>query len=220
MKGKTVIFDLDGTLIDSAPGVLFSIEKVINNERLQLKHPLDSSLIGPPLKDTLSKITGISEDLILDKITQQFKKEYDTTGFKKSYPYAGISSMLHVLKRNNVEIHIATNKRFIPTIKILNFLGWDNIFTSVYAVDSKNPSYKNKSSMLLGQIENNKIDVKNCYYVGDKKNDAISASICKVKFIKANWGYDDFTDEEEPLIFFNANSPVEITEFLISKNNK
>ena len=69
---KSVIFDLDGTLIDSQESILGAIRTAINESCLDAIMPLSKELIGPPLADTLSKITAVKDSLTLNKAVNKF----------------------------------------------------------------------------------------------------------------------------------------------------
>ena len=91
---KTVIFDLDGTLIDSSPGILESFEGAFSALNIELQRPLNSSIIGPPLFESLKLLSGLSDTSVLDKLAEHFKLYYDSEGYKKTIIYPGINTML------------------------------------------------------------------------------------------------------------------------------
>ena len=57
-----ILFDLDGTLIDSSPGILASFERVLAAHGMRAAVPLEASLIGPPLAVTLRQVSGIEDE--------------------------------------------------------------------------------------------------------------------------------------------------------------
>jgi phosphoglycolate phosphatase len=210
-----LVFDLDGTLIDSSFGIIEVIRKVLEKENIIPACKISSSFIGPPLRTTLSKLSGIKNEVLLDKLLQNFKDEYDSSGYKLSEAYPGISEMLYRFKQLGIEIHIATNKRLIPTNKILDYLGWNLMFKSVFAIDCKVPPYENKTMMLEDLVKTNKLNIQNMVYIGDTKDDAIAAASCGMKFILAKWGYGDFSGKDVPEVLLSAKSSDELTEFII-----
>ena len=132
---KAVIFDLDGTLIDSSPSILAGLEISIKKYGLLPAFPLESHLVGPPLKDTLRKLVGNQADIDLNLLVSEFKAYYDTSGFKESIIYPGIQDLLFQLYKANISLYLATNKRLDPTLKIINYFGWQSLFAEVYAID-------------------------------------------------------------------------------------
>ena len=135
MKAKAIIFDLDGTLIDSADSILYGFEFVLRDTGYIAKAPLNRGLIGPPLKLTMQKLSGINDDMVLNDLVDRFKSYYDLVGYQKSSPYLGVDKLLKDLRASEHNLILATNKRMIPTKKILEYLGWTPIFDDVYAID-------------------------------------------------------------------------------------
>jgi len=188
---NTIIFDLDGTLIDSSLGVLESFEGAFSSLGLEFKKTLDSSIIGPPLMEALEILSGISDKSILDKLAEEFKLHYDLVGYKKTAVFAGVDKMLLDLKLvSGLEIYIATNKRIIPTTKIINLLNWNAVFKGIYSLDSFSPSLASKSELLCNLIDIKKLNQENIIYIGDRLDDKKAAMNNDIKFLFASWGYD------------------------------
>ena len=119
MTHSHIIFDLDGTLIDSAPSILGAFKLVLEQFFYTPTRPLNSALIGPPLKQTLQLISGESDSEKLALLFEAFKSNYDSNAYTLSSSYTGVSEMLESLFRSDNYLHIATNKRLITTQKIL-----------------------------------------------------------------------------------------------------
>ena len=187
---KHIIFDLDGTLIDSAPSILKCLETVLLNKNIKPISPLTYKIIGPPLDITLRKITGIDDVAFINSLIDSFKEIYDLDGYKESIPYDGIEQALNDIKNSGAQIHLATNKRIIPTKRILEYFSWDIFFNSVYALDAGLNKFKNKSEMLGAILCEKNIDPLLAIYIGDINADFEAANINKIPFIFAEWGYE------------------------------
>ena len=120
---KTIIFDLDGTLIDSAQSVLVSMQRAFESCRLVPVLPLEASLIGPPLREMLQRLSPESDSAQIEQLAQSFISSYDEQGCLEAHPFPGIDEILRDLRRRGVALHIVTNKRAYPTQKILVHLG-------------------------------------------------------------------------------------------------
>ena len=188
-----ILFDLDGTLVDSAPGIIDALSMTLSSNGLRPVCELKEAIIGPPLDDMLRIISGINDAAILKILTETFKKHYDEGGYKKTRLFPGINEMLHSLRNRGYTLHITTNKRLKPTILILNHFGCSTLFTSVYSIDKALPAYTNKTVMLLDQLADQSIEVKGAVYVGDSDGDRVAAEENKLHFIRAVWGYKDMT---------------------------
>lgn len=186
---KAVIFDLDGTLIDSATVILTGLEKAVIHQGFTCIKPLDTGLIGPPLRETFQEITGIQDYKTLDLLVSNFKSFYDLEGCLLSKPYPGISHLLDGLFQEGYSIYLATNKRLIPTKKIIQFLLWDGYFKATYAIDCQEIAFVNKSEMLKALIQDERIDIQNAVYIGDRHEDYLASQENHLNFIFVDWGY-------------------------------
>jgi phosphoglycolate phosphatase len=188
---NTIIFDLDGTLIDSSTGILESFEGAFSSLNIELKKPLNSSIIGPPLFEILEFLSGISDKLILDKLAKQFKSHYDSVGYKKTIVYPGINTMLSDIRLlNKFNIYIATNKRVLPTRKILNLFNWNSLFDETYALDSFSPSLNSKGKLISRILDIKKISNECVIYIGDREDDKLAAKENNILFEMVSWGFD------------------------------
>ena len=215
-KIKTVIFDLDGTLIESAPSILNGLEVAIKKSGLLPALPLESSLVGPPLKDTLTKLVGDQLDVDLDVLASDFKAYYDTFGFKESKVYPGVQDMLNQLKKFNVSLYLATNKRLEPTLKIIDYLGWTSLFDGVYAIDKFATShFSNKATMIGALIQAESIEKAHAIYVGDRIEDHEASAINGVATILVNWGYGNFQNNTATDKVKYVGSPNELYRMIV-----
>ena len=192
---KAIIFDLDGTLVDSAPSILASLAQAFADCDLRPRLPLTASLIGPPLRVTLAHLyDGAPDEATLDRLTAAFKRDYDSQGFRHTQAVSGVEAMLHGLAAAGLALHIATNKRALPTRLILDHLGWSGLFGQVYALDSFSPPLPHKTALLARLLADTGLATKNCAYVGDRAEDGQAARANHLPFIWAAWGFGSAGD--------------------------
>ena len=199
---KHIIFDLDGTLIDSSPSVLAGFEHVFLMEGLEPLIPLKSSVIGPPLIQTLRVLSGIEDKKKLLQMARKFMEYYDFEACLSSQPYKGVDVGLRKLVQDNFKLHIATNKRYIPAKNILKHLVWDSLFTSLYTLDKDGISFKSKSEMIKSQLRKFDLSADQTFYVGDRMEDMEAALNNQLKFIGVSWGYGKFSEHVPTIDFF------------------
>jgi len=185
---RHVIFDLDGTLINSAPSILNSMGSAIKESGYTPLLSLDSSLIGPPLYETIANVTGLTESCELNLIVDRFKKQYDEKDCLDVTCFSGASSILERIKLDS-NLILATNKRLIPTEKILKHLEWDDMFNSIYTLDTFDPPLKNKTELLRKVISEEEINTDEAVYIGDRLDDEFAAKENKISFIMVDWSY-------------------------------
>jgi len=189
MTIDTVIFDLDGTLIDSAPSILASIKAAFDELNIQPKQELSSALIGPPLMEVLASLTEKGDEAKLGLLAETFKQHYDGVGYKCAKAFDGVPLMLEELCVASINLFIATNKRLQPARNILKNLGLSGYFKGVYSLDYYSPPLSRKSDMLRRLLVDASLEERLSVYVGDRQEDAEAARACGLPFIMVSWGY-------------------------------
>jgi phosphoglycolate phosphatase len=171
-----ILFDLDGTLIDSSPGILASFGRILAADGLRPAVPLEAALIGPPLAVTLRRVSGIADEARLAGLVEAFKQDYDTAGHLGTEVFPGVAAGLAQLAAAGARLFIVTNKRMVPTRRILEALGLAQFFASKAAVTKR----------ILARYG---IDPAQALFVGDSDEDAAAARDNGLRFIHAAYGY-------------------------------
>ena len=188
-----ILFDFDGTLVDSAPSILAGFAAVVARHGITAQVPLDSTLIGPPLLPTLARISGDNDPAALAGMAETFKSWYDTEGYRHTVVYAGIDDALKALSMQ-APLYIVTNKRIHPTRQIVEHLGWSPLFTGIYAPDAFDPPLPSKADVIRHVLALHGIDVASARYVGDRAEDGEAATANGLPFAWACWGYGSDLD--------------------------
>jgi phosphoglycolate phosphatase len=108
----SVLLDLDGTLIDSLPGILASCLAALRalghkpNENLDIKRT-----IGPPLEDMMRVLLQPYGDDRVGEAVAAYRRHYGESGLLGSEPYPGIGSSLKEMQKAGLRIYLATSKR-------------------------------------------------------------------------------------------------------------
>lgn len=189
MKFNSIIFDLDGTLVDSAPGILRSFGHAMTVTGITPARALTPDIIGPPLADTLRALCPHADVATLAKVTAAFKQHYDTEGCLQTRPFEGIPELLKMLNAAGCAVFIATNKRQFPTHKIISHLHWNSHFVAVYSPDSIHPHANSKGELLRHILEKHGLATEATLYVGDRYDDYEAAAYSGMAFAFATWGF-------------------------------
>jgi phosphoglycolate phosphatase len=129
----SVLLDLDGTLIDSHPGILASCLAALR----ALGHEADESLdikriIGPPLEDIMQVLLRSYGDDRVGEAVAAYRQHYGESGFLGSVPYPGVGNSLEEMKRSGLRLYLATSKRAIFASRILDHLKFATYFDGIY----------------------------------------------------------------------------------------
>ena len=199
-KFQNIIFDLDGTLIDSSRGVLSSLDQICLENNIEIERPILKKIIGPPLRETLLRLTKIDDERSIDHLMNCFKLEYDSNGYKDTIVFEGINRMLSSLYDNGINLYIATNKRKNPTNKIINMLTWARFFKGIYSIDSFD-CVKTKGDLLSCIVK--KYNLKSCIYIGDHSDDFLASKVASLPYIMIGWGFGNFKTQFDGEVALN-----------------
>jgi len=189
MAIRNVIFDLDGTLVDSRAGIEFSAKTAL---RAVLPGQDWSSLrlpIGIPIRGLFAQLLGNPDQLTLDLLERQFRLSYDSRGWKQSLAYAGAEELLVGLTRGGIDCFVATNKPRHATLRILAHLRLNEFFREIVTPDSADRPFTSKESMLSHLMRSHGLNEAETVFVGDTRDDRSAADICGVAFVAATFGY-------------------------------
>lgn len=191
-----IIFDLDGTLIDSAPAILASFREAFAQAGLAPVRAIDDSIIGPPLTETLQLLAGSHDPALIARLSEAFKASYDSEGYKATAAFDGVGALLASLAGAGRTLSIATNKRIHPTRLILDHLGWRRHFTHIYALDRFPVRLPDKAAMIGRLLADQGIPHAEAIYIGDRSEDGESADANGLPFVAVTWGYGSLTPAE------------------------
>lgn len=206
-KYRLAIFDLDGTLLDTSKGIISCVNHVVksNNMRNLTDNEL-LSFIGPPIQNSFKKSFEL-DNVDCQRLAEEFRDIYKETFLFEAEPYAGIYELLDLLKKDGVEIAVATYKREDYAIKLLNHFGFDAYSSNMHGADNFN--VLKKKDIINICIDNSVIkDLNEIVYIGDTESDINAAKETGVSFIGVNYGFGFKSVEEY------VNKPIDI-EYLM-----
>jgi phosphoglycolate phosphatase len=190
MEIQNILFDLDGTLINSSRGIKYSIEKAFSSVLPDFTFSeISTSLIGPPVSEMFKQMVGNSYLHLIDDLTQEFRNNYDSEGWKQTDIYAGVIETLVQLSLYNVKKFIVTNKPSQPTLRILDYFQMIDFFEEIVSPDTKNPSFTSKSAACQHLLTKYQLHEENTILIGDSRDDSYAAKTCGFTFVAALYGY-------------------------------
>lgn len=180
----TVLLDLDGTLVDSAEGILGSLRAAFGE--LGIPEPpggLGRELLGPPLYASLPALIGPERTAAVVPV---YRRIYATTGWLLSTPYEGIDAMLHALRGYGLRLAVATSKQEAAARMIVERHGWDGIVTEV-AGDTPEAARPTKAAVIGAALA--RLGSASAVMVGDRSYDVDGARAHGLGCVGAGWGY-------------------------------
>jgi phosphoglycolate phosphatase len=189
MSMTHVFFDLDGTLVDSLPGITYSaraaVEQVYSGRTLPDLLPF----IGPPIREVFRRALPENDSKILERLEQSFRTSYDSEGWRKTRAYPGVKKVLAQVCESGFVCCVLTNKPHRPTHTILRHLCLGRFFTEVITPDTRTPCYSSKVEAALDIQRRNALAGEDALLVGDSADDGAAAEACGFKFAAATFGY-------------------------------
>jgi len=215
-KYELVIFDVDGTMLDTTEGVLSSVKYTIDKFGFEkLSDEKLSTFIGPPIQDSFSKYYNLSGD-ILQEIATVFRDRYKDFDLLKAEPYAGIFQVFDKLEKNGVKTAVATYKREDYAITLLKHFGFDKYTSIMHGGDHYN-KLKKADIIELCIAESGVSDKSRIIMVGDTLNDAVGAEKMGIDFLAVTYGFGFKTADELDSIKKAgvADTAAEILDFIL-----
>lgn len=193
-----IVFDLDGTLIDSAPDIHATANAVLSDEGLEgFDLSAIRSFVGrgvPILVQQMLDARGISDPARAKRMVANLVARYETA-VGLTQPYPGVVSALEALRADGHVLGICTNKPAAPAHAVLRHLGLDRFFNAVIGGDSGLPR-KPDAAMLLAVRQ--ELGGSKTVYVGDSEVDAETAAAAKLPFLLFTEGYRKAEPETLP----------------------
>ncbi len=192
-SSRLVIFDLDGTLTDSAQGIVASFLHALAHVGAPVPDgDLATQIVGPPMDDTFRSL-GLGEDT--DKAIAAFRAEYGSRGWAMNTLFDGVVPLLADLRAAGVRLAVATSKLEPTARRILAHFGLEQHF-EVIAGAAPDGSRKTKVEVLAHALDQLQPLPERVLMVGDRSHDVHGAAAHGIDTVVVGWGYgrSDFPD--------------------------
>jgi len=202
MKDLTVIFDLDGTMVDTAPDLIAATNYTLDRFGLA---PVEARVIQPAvglgskalILAAMNELGRAVDAETLSRMTDEFIDYYGDNIATGSRIFPGLVEALVILRDEGARLGVCTNKREALTLKLLAELRLDQYFDAVAGAETF-PVRKPDAGHLLGTIAMAGGDPARAVMIGDSSVDAGAARNAKVPFVAVSFGYGETPEELEP----------------------
>ncbi|HEV2174542.1 MAG TPA: HAD family hydrolase [Nitrospira sp.] len=213
-RPAAVIFDLDGTLIDSLPGIEFSLKAAFDACGVRgTTHDLRSK-IGPPIRTILERAGNVTDERKLVDLEKAFRKSYDDEGWRMTACYPEVPSVLRAMHNVGIRLFVVTNKPLHISAQILEWLCLTQLFAAVITRESRQPPYPGKKEMLDFLTAIYSVDPTSCVFVGDTKEDADAAAASSIPFAFVGHGYGSISEVPTTHVHYKVNTFPELYQLL------
>ncbi|MDF3073734.1 MAG: gph [Alphaproteobacteria bacterium] len=189
----TIVFDLDGTLIDSALDVGLAVNRVLQEEGLpQMDEAIARSLMGEGGKVMVARAFAKAgrklEEAALNALTRRFIGYYKDNPVAHTLPYPGVPETLQQLQRDGARMAVCTNKfegparQILVALDLMRFLD-DVAGADTFAVRKPDPGHVTQLAARMGA------SLRHAVMVGDSMHDVHAGHGAKIPVVAVSWGY-------------------------------
>jgi len=216
MMTHSVLLDLDGTLIDSYPGILASFVAALR----ALGHEPDETpdirrAIGPPLEDAMGMLLQPYGDDRVGEAVAAYRHHYGESGFLGSVPYPGIGKALEEMKRSGLLLYLATSKRAIFALRILDHLKLATYFDGIHG-SVPGGALDHKPELLAHVLSVHGLVPSRSLMVGDRRYDMSGAHAAGMRGLGVLWGYGSRDELEMAGADALVESPADLARTVLS----
>ena len=188
------LFDLDGTLIDSEPGITACIRHAL--AKLAVPEPTElRSWIGPPLRHSFAPLLD-NDALRIEAAVAYYHERFATLGWREHAIYPGIADMIAGLHDAGHRLAVVTSKPHRHAAPIIEALPFGSHFEKLYGPDPSSP-YSEKASMIADALVDFGATPHETVMIGDRRFDIEGAVANGVAGIGVLWGFGSREELEE-----------------------
>ncbi len=210
-----ILFDLDGTISDSAPGILESMTHTFRTVGVPVPdHATLMSFVGPPIMDTFRTAMGM-DDAQAEHTLAVYREHYLSRGALDSAMFPGIDVVLRTLHEAGLPISTATSKPETPATVILDHYGLTRYidFVTGASDDEVRSAKADVVAEALRRLQAAGHDVSRPVLVGDRLHDVEGARVHGVPVVFAEWGYGAPSEAEGTVA--QAATPLDLLPILL-----
>ena len=212
---RVVLFDLDGTLIDSSAGIFASMAHAFTRMGAAIPPPERlRSYIGPPLRQSFPEVVGADLDRV-EQTVAYYRERYDTLGWAEHVVYPGIPEVIAMLAAAGRQMAIVTTKIQTQAQKIIDHLPFGRHFHRVYGPDGDG-RHSEKAEMIANALADFAADAAQATMIGDRHFDIEGALANGVTAIGAGWGFGSEDELREAGAHAIARTPAELQALLLA----
>lgn len=184
-----LLFDLDGTLTDSYPGIVNSFcHTMTAMGRPAPKPAVLQSLIGPPLREGLALLLETDDAQTVETAVARYREYFAETGMYENTVYPDILGVLETLREHGARMWVVTSKTDLFARRIVSHFGLAPFFEGVTG-SAADGGLSSKANLIAGVMARDALASEQTVMIGDRKHDIIGARENGIAAIGVLWGY-------------------------------
>lgn len=187
-----IFYDLDGTLVDSLPGIEFALARAVANVLPGRIIPSLREKIGPPISQIISSSFDNISEAEVKSVSDNYRLLYDSDGCLRCTAFPGVFETLDFFLDRRILQFVVTNKPIKPTQKVFEKFGFEKFIKGFSCPDSRGPQFLNKAMSTAWLLERHGLAGELCIFVGDSPDDMEAAFANKMRFIGVSYGYASY----------------------------
>lgn len=195
-KYDAVLFDLDGTVSESHPGIIASAKKALQEYGWEMPADFDyTQFIGPPICQSLMEFAGMPEEQA-EVCMKIYRRYYNAGEIFNTALYPGMKTLMERLTEAGVKVCIATSKPQPMADQVVAHLGIDGLIFCNAGADTSDKQ-SDKPGLINRCLRETGVEKSRTVMIGDTRFDANGAAVVGVDFIGVLYGYGTRTEMEE-----------------------
>lgn len=213
-KYDYVIFDFDGTVVDTGEGIIKSLQYSFEQMGREIPDMDDlKKFIGPPIYYSYTHFYDVSEEEVGEYI-KKYRERYKVKGIYECVLYDGMKELLSKLKHRGVKLGIASSKPEHLIYSVADYLGVTDLFDAIVGVKIDDSNHSSKTGLVLGAMDKlGATDKSKVLMVGDRCFDIDGAAGAGVDSCGALWGYGNKEEFIEHNATFIIENPSQVLEW-------
>lgn len=212
MRWDHVLFDLDGTLTESGPGIMKSAQYALHAFGIEKPWQELSYFVGPPLSETFSRF--FPEPQTLEAVVK-FREYYKRDGWLDNAPYPGVADMLDALRAQGLRLFVATSKPEVMARRVLEHFGLASYFEAICGAPEHDPAAGQKLHVVNAALQAaGCTDRSRAVMVGDRKYDILGGHQAGMAAIGVLYGYGSREELEQAGADALAEAPAQLIKLI------
>ena len=214
MSWDIILFDLDGTLTDSGPGIMKAAQYALRAFGIERDWRELAFFVGPPLSDTFARFVPARD---VDAATAKFREYYQRDGWLDNAPYPGVPALLARLRAQGKRLFVATSKLDTIAVRVLEHFGLAPYFEAICGAPLGDKEAGKKENVVRAALKTaDCTDLSRAVMVGDREHDVLGGHLAGLCVIGVLYGYGSREELETAGAEAIAAAPEELETILTS----